>query len=405
MKFTDFTLNAYKKSQEPLSKSSSQSEDSADAVFSSAKPSSSLLSSSSSVASSLKNQGLLKVPYPVEKNTAGFKKQVSQDSVYRRVAKFLMLIGVEEAAKILPHLSEVQTEKIIPEFAKITSIDSEEASQILEEFKNLTAKARENGGVSTAKNILEKAFGKDKANEVLEKAVPFKNGKPFEYLADAENEKIFTLLKDESAPVRALVCSHLPPKKAAFFIQNLPENEKKELVLRLAKLKEMNPFIIAKTDEAIQKKMNSLVIQKSDSIDGKNVLAHILKCMDGKTEEALLNRIAEKEPDLSADLRERLFTLDDVIFADDRFIQTMLSKMETKEIAYLIFGKKEEFRNKILKNVSMNRKNMIIDEEENRKPLSKQECEKVTALFFSKLRHAFEEGKLIINGRNDEVYV
>ena len=41
------------------------------------------------------------------------------DSVYRRVAKFLLLIGVNEAAKILPHLTAEQTEKIIPELALI----------------------------------------------------------------------------------------------------------------------------------------------------------------------------------------------------------------------------------------------------------------------------------------------
>ena len=42
----------------------------------------------------------------------------------------------------------------------------------------------------------------------------------------------------------------------------------------------MNPDIVARIDEALLKKMNSLVTEKSDSIDGKNVLAQILKQMD-----------------------------------------------------------------------------------------------------------------------------
>ena len=56
----------------------------------------------------LKTGGLLKVP--VEKTASD-----GSDSVYRRVAKFLLLIGEDEAAKILPHLSETLIEKIIPE--------------------------------------------------------------------------------------------------------------------------------------------------------------------------------------------------------------------------------------------------------------------------------------------------
>ena len=53
----------------------------------------------------LKGQGLLKVPVqePAEEG---------KESVYRRVAKFFLLIGEDEAAKILPHLSDDQIEKI-----------------------------------------------------------------------------------------------------------------------------------------------------------------------------------------------------------------------------------------------------------------------------------------------------
>ena len=346
----------------------------------------------------VRNGGLLKVPVQP-------KGQDGKDSVYRRVAKFLMLIGVDEAAKILPHLSENQIEKIIPELATIRSIDETEAAQILEEFKALTQRAREDGGVNTARNILEKAFGSQKADELLDRAVPFKNGKPFNYLSEADSEKLNALLKDESASVRALVCSNLPAKKAAAYIQQLPENEKTELIKRLANLKKINPQVVAKVDEAMQKKLNSLVTQKSESIDGKNILAGILKQMDSSSEEKLLNQISSKDPALSEDLRERLFTIDDIVNADDRFIQKKLQQMSDEDIAFLIHGKKDEFRAKILENVSSNRKQMILEEEERNIPMRKTDVEKQTSLFFAYMRRAWEDGKLIIKGRDDEEYV
>lgn len=346
----------------------------------------------------IKNGGLLKVPVsPPQKD--------GKDSVYRRVAKFLMLIGVDEAAKILPHLSPEQVEKIIPEITTIRSIDESEKKQIFEEFKTLSDRARENGGVSTARNILEKAFGSQKAGEVLEKAVPFKNEKPFNYLSEADPEKLDALLKDESAWVRALVCSNLPAKRAAAYIQTLPEAQKKELILHLAKLKKMNPEVVARIDEAMQKKMNSLITQKSDSIDGKNILAGILKQMDSSSEEKLLNQISSTDPALSEDLRERLFTIDDIVNADDKFIQKKLQQMSDESIAFLIHSKKEDFRNKILSNVSQNRKAQILDEEERHSPMRKADVEKETSIFFAFMRRSWEEGKLIIKGRDDEVYV
>ncbi|MDE7392217.1 MAG: flagellar motor switch protein FliG, partial [Treponemataceae bacterium] len=139
-------------------------------------------------AKALAQGGLLKVPA----RTADGK-----ESVYRRVAKFLLLIGENEAAKIMPHLGETQIEKIVPELASIRRVDSEEAAAILAEFQSLMQKAREDGGVETARAMLEKAFGAEKAAAVLQKSVPFADGKPFEYLSEADAEKVALLLRDE----------------------------------------------------------------------------------------------------------------------------------------------------------------------------------------------------------------
>jgi len=391
MKLTDFSKNAYLKNQDESKVSSAQSV--------AKKVLKDIDKSENNIVQKAFNEGaLLKVP---AKNVAN----AENDSVYRRVAKFLMLIGVDEAAKIIPHLSSEQTEKIIPELATIRSIPEDEAKIILEEFKSLTARAREDGGVNTARNILEKAFGPQKAGELLDKAVPFKNGKPFEYLSEADPEKIKVLLKDETAPVRALVCSHLPPKKAAAYIQELKDDEKKEVILRLAKLKDMSPEIVAKIDEAMQDKLNKIVTSNSETIDGKNILAHILKQMDSSEEEKILKRLSTTDPELGEDLRERLFTIEDIVNADNRFIQNKLQTMEDCEIAFLIHSKTDEFRNKILQNVSSNRRTMILDEEDRRIPMRKADVEKATSLFFAYMRRAWEEGKLIIKGRDDEVYV
>ena len=389
MKFSDYGLNAYLKNAEEvaaLSAESSQKDKSGKEPVKTVRQ------------EAVKNGGLLKVPLQPD---AGNGK----DSVYRRVAKFLMLIGVDEAAKILPHLSPAQVEKIIPELACIRSIDKAEAALILEEFKSLTEKARESGGVNTARTILEKAFGSQKAGELIEKTVPFKNGKPFEYLCEADGEKLSLLLKDESASVRALDCSHLPPKKAADFINRLPDAEKAEVIVRLSKLTKMSPDIVAKIDEALQKKLNSLVTEKSDSIDGKSVLARILKQMDSSNEEKLLEKISSSDPALSEELRERIFTFDDIINADDKFLQKKLQQMSDEEIAFVIHYKKEEFRKKILFNVSENRRKTILEEEDRHTPMRKIDVEKATSLFFASMRRAWEEGKLFIKGRNDEIYV
>lgn len=346
----------------------------------------------------LKTGGLVKVP--VEK-----PEPDGSDSVYRRVAKFLLLIGEDEAAKILPHLSESQIEKIIPEIASIRTVDKDEAEVILAEFNSLLESSRESGGVETAREMLVRAYGKERAEQMLEKAMPLKGKKPFEYLNDADSERVYLLLKDENAGVQTLVLSHLAPQKAASVINQMSAEEKKEIIVRLAKMEPISPEVIRRVDEGMHEKSLRQSSEKAENIDGRNALAQILKKMDIGAEQDIITYLSEEDPDLGLDLRSRLFTMDDVIHADDRFIQKKLHEMKESDIAYLIAGKPEDFRNKILGNISAGRRTEVLDQEDILKPMRRSDCERITSQFFSVLRREYEAGHLIISNRNDDIFI
>ena len=346
----------------------------------------------------LKEQGLVKVPVQEP-------QEEGKESVYRRVAKFLLLIGEDEAAKILPHLSDKQIEKIIPEIASIRSVDKEEAAVILEEFQTLLENAKKSGGPETAREMLTKAYGENRANELLKKAMTVQNKKPFEYLDDADTEKINLLLKDENVGVQSLVLSHLAPQKAADVIKQMDAEQKKEVVLRLAKMEPVSPEILNRVDHAMLEKSRTLTTEKVENIDGRNALAQILKKMDSGAEADILKSLSDDDPDLGYDLKKRLFTLEDVIAADDRFVQETLRDFSDSDVAYLIAGKSDEFRSKILDNVSHTRRNEVTEQEELLKPMRRSDCEEITSKFTAILRKAYEEGNLIIKGRNDEAFI
>lgn len=346
----------------------------------------------------LKTGGLLKVA--VEKQEPDGK-----DSVYRRVAKFLLLIGEDEAAKILPHLSDPQIEKIIPEIASIRSVSKEEAEVILEEFNGLLKQSRQGGGIETAREMLTKAYGEKRADQLLKKTIPLEGQIPFVYLNDADNERVYLLLKDENVGVQSMVLSYLNPKKSAAIINLMTPEEKSAVVLRLAKMEPVAPDVVHRVDQAMHEKSLNQTVEKAENIDGRNALAQILKKMDIGAENDILSYLSHDDPDLGQDLRSRLFTIDDVIKADDRFVQQKLHEMSEVDIAYLIAGKPDNFRDKMLNNISAGRKAEVLDQEDILKPMRRSDCERITSEFFSKLRRAYEEGHLIIKDRNDDVFV
>ena len=347
-------------------------------------------------AKNLTSGGLVKIP----------ASSTEKDNIYRRVAKFLVIVGIDEAAKIIPHLTEEQTEKIIPEIASIQKITPEESASILEEFESLVEKAREEGGLETARNILTKAYGSEKAEDMLKKSVKYPDGKPFDYLSDANAERIKVLIDGESDAVKSLVLSQIEPKKAAKVINLMDVDDKKKIVLRLAKMKPVAPEVLAEIDKSLHEKLLTQNTENSQNMDGRGVLAQILKRMNPSAENSIINTLSEQDPELGEDLRKRLFTEEDVIGSDDRFIQNYLHDMEDRDIAILIYGKNDAFREKILSNVSKNRRRVVLDEESMIHHLTKSDSEKMTSAFYSVLRRAWENGDLRVSGRDEgEVYV
>ena len=351
--------------------------------------------------SALKNGGLLKVP--LEEN----KGERKGDSVYRRVAKFLLLIGSDQAAEVFKFLPQADVEKIIPEITTIREVPQDEAAAIFEEFRSLVETKKEGGGEATAFNILEKAFGAGKAGNLMKKVeAQLDAAHPFTYLKEKTKEEILALVKGESAQIIAIVLSYLEPKAAADVINIMDAAQKKEVVLRLAKMQKVSPDVIQAIDKTIHEKASKQVRDDSLRIDGRGALAQILKRMDTGAEQEILNSLERTDPELSRDLQQHLFTLDDVVNADDKWLQKKLASMSDKDIAYLIAAKEPEFERKILNNVAVARASVIMEEREAAKPMLKKDVEAITKTFVEQLRAAWEKGDLRLIGRDDdEVYV
>jgi flagellar motor switch protein FliG len=329
---------------------------------------------------------------------AGFVKAVSvtTESVYRRVAKFLLLIGIDEAAKVLSRLTGPQRDKIIPEIAAIRFVAPDEASQILEEFQSLLQKSRESGGVETARVILEQAFGVEKAEEVLDKAAPFRDGKPFEYLDDVDGERLYLLLRDESLAVQCLAMTRVSPALAASALGFFDPGAQKEIIKRMAKVTPVAVEVVRRVDQELHEKLLAMGKDAAgERMDGRGTLVEILLHMGHRDSEDILNALYDSDPALSVELRNRLFTVADVPGVTDEIIQKELFSMSDKDISKLLADKPEEFREKILANVSKGRGDRILEEESIGKPFRRADCDAITEIFMTNIRQEWDGGRII----------
>jgi flagellar motor switch protein FliG len=336
-----------------------------------------------------------------------FIKTAEEESKYRKVAKFLILIGGEEAAKILSKLNAKQTEAISKEIASIKGITKTEAEALFTEFRALIEtssggyRGSFTGGVDEARRLLHAAYGPEKGEMMLRKTVPEAAENPFGFLEEFTAEQLGILFKEESAAAEALVLSRMPAKLAAEVIKNEPPSRKTEIIKRIAKMNKIAPSVLEQAAAALKEKARKIGCTDSEEIDGMNTLAAILKSSDVSFESKLLKELEYDDPLLSYSLRTRLYTLDDILRMNDLALEEKLRTMSEKEIVFLLKGRRQVFIDKILSNVSAPRRALIREEAEILGPVPRFEADTVASGFLNWFRRGREKGEILLDDDDD----
>jgi flagellar motor switch protein FliG len=329
------------------------------------------------------------------------------ESKFRRAAKFLILIGAEEAAKILPRLEPEQIESLSREIASIRGVGPEEGEEILGEFRALRSAPLRSGGAAggpeAARRILHAAFGAEKGEALLEKALPPGGERPFAFLEDLGPEQAGLLLRGESPAVKALILSRLSPGLSAKILAAGPPGDRAELARRIARGGQVSPEVLRRAAEVLKEKARSLgqtAGAEGREIDGPGTLAEILRHGDYSFGGRILQNLEEQDPALGRKLRDGMLSLDDVPGMDDRVLQEKLKTMGDRDIALLLKGRSRDFAEKLLSNVSSGRRQGIGEEGELMGPVPRRDTEEAARSFLDWL---WKEGPQVL-GTTKDVY-
>jgi flagellar motor switch protein FliG len=329
--------------------------------------------------------------------------KTGSESGISKAAKFLLL-GTEEASKVLAHMNPAEIEAVSREILKVKSIDAPEANDILAEFGWLvkTKGWSVEGGPETAEKMLTTAFGAEKARALMRKASP-ESSRPFKFLKDYDAKTLYLILKGESPQVLSVILPYLEPKKASGIIERMPEEERVDLVKRVARLEKVNPEVLRQVEEGIRERIRKVGTVSHEEIDGKAALAGILKHVDPRMEERVLDALNDESPELSKNVRDRLFTLDDVLRIPPKAMQKALRDFQDRDIALVLKGRDDAFKAKVLGCVSANRRTMIKDEYSILGPVRREDADEAGREFLAYLKRAWDDGDISLEGEDEFV--
>jgi flagellar motor switch protein FliG len=327
----------------------------------------------------------------------------------QKAAILFITLGPEVSSGILKKLPEAEIQKITYEIANITSVTSEQREGILNEFLQIN-KAREyiiEGGMDYARELLSKALGPHRANEILEKvSEATQQYRPFSIARKADAHQLLNVITYEHPQTIALILCYLQPEKAAQVMAELPEETQSEVAYRIATMSTTSPMVIKEIEKVLESKLSSVVRTEMTTLGGVETLVDILNQVDRTTERNITESLEREDAELADRVKSSMFVFEDIITLDDVAIQRILREVEAKELALALKGCSEEVAEVIYKNQSKRAAASLKEDMEFLGPVRLMDVEKAQQGIVAIIRRLDEAGEIIISrGGEDAIIV
>ena len=328
----------------------------------------------------------------------------------KRAAALLIALGPDAAANILRGLPDEDIGQLTWEIVGIGTLSAAEREEILNTFYE-TALGRDFvsvGGLEYAQDMLEKAVGKERADEITSKLGKHGGSKPFMFLQQVDAKDLVNFLQGEHPQVVALILAYLPSDMASDILANLPENTQAEISVRIAMMERTSPEVLQEVEEVLRTRLGTIFSPRQDATvaGGLDAVVELLRKVDLTTEKTILDGLEKSDPETANEIRKRMFVFDNITLLDDRSIQRVLREVDSKDLGLSLKGAAPEVTELILRNMSERAASMLTDDMEAMGPVRLKQVEEAQGRVVATIRRLEEAEEIfVMRGGEEEMLV
>jgi flagellar motor switch protein FliG len=328
----------------------------------------------------------------------------------KRAAALLIALGPELAAEILREMPEEDIGRLTWEIVGIGQLSAVEREEILHHFYE-TALGRDFvsvGGLEYAQDMLERAVGKDRAEEITSRLGKHAGSKPFTFLQQVDANDLINFLQGEHPQVVALIMAYLPAEVASEILSNLREEIQAEVSVRLALMERTSPDVIQDVEEILRTRLGTIFAPRSDVqvAGGVDSVVELLRRVDLATEKAILDGLERADPEVANEVRKRMFVFENITLLDDKSIQRVLREIDSRDLSLALKGASPEVKERIVRNMSERAGKMLKEDIDAMGPVRMRQVEEAQGRVVAVIRRLEEAEEIfVMRGGEDDLLV
>lgn len=326
----------------------------------------------------------------------------------QKAAILLVSLRPEISSLVFKQFREEEIEELTLEIASLKRIQPEHRDAVLEEFYELVVAREylEHGGIEYARELLEKALGPQKADDIINRLTASLQVRPFDFARKTDATQLLNFIQNEHPQTIALILAYLDPEQSGLILSALSPELQVNVARRLAKLDRTTPEVLQEIESTLEERLSAFVVEDYTMAGGIEATVDILNMVDRATEKTIIDSLEEEEPELAEEIRRRMFVFEDIIILDDRSIQKVLREVDSKDLALALKTASEEVSSRIFKNMSKRAAQMLQEDIEFMGPARLRDIEETQQKIVAAIRRLEDTGEIIIaRGGEDEVIV
>jgi flagellar motor switch protein FliG len=274
----------------------------------------------------------------------------------------LFLLSLEEsvAAPIVSELTEADLRKLRAVASTMREVPAGAIDEAFREFLDRTGSqvAVPRGGRSYLRRLSAGALGEARAGEVFEDGVT----SPLARLEGAAPDAVAALLAKEPPQLVAAILARLEPKAAAAILSGMPVDRQTTVIAHVSQMTELPAKVVEDVALALVGELPTDDASTLVSVDGIAKAAEMLNAAGRQVSTEILSRIDETDGVLATEVRQAMFTFDDLSRVDARAMRELLREVPTDRLTTALKGASPEILNAVFAGLSARAAELIKDD-------------------------------------------
>lgn len=317
-----------------------------------------------------------------------------------KAAIVLMSLGKSQAAEVMKYLSETEVKKLSRAFMGVQEVSRDLQQQVAGEFRQML-KAAETlvvDGQEFAKDVISSAFGEEAGDSLLDYISGSRKEPIASILNDIPENMIENFIQIEHPQTIAFLLTKMHPEMAARMLARLPEEMQVDVIVRLSHLNNVKTEVVDEIREVFRGHLRGAGARDEEVVGGPKSAANILNLVERANEERILSDIEESWPELAEQIRNLMFTFEDLKKLDDRSVQTVLKEVPREQLVLSLKTASPGLKDLLFRNISQRAAQMLQEDLETLGPTKLKDVEKAQQAIIDVIRKLEGEGKIAVGG-------